>query len=206
MDTEEIERRFGRWSALGPQEVDRLLSGCPARWYVVGGWAVELFTGVPRPHRDIDVVVRPEDLALVRGHLAAYDWHCAEESGLTPLPAGVEVPVDAEQFWLRRAPGGPWLVDLLATSRIVAGEYVSTRDDRIRMPVQRALRRHASGVRYLAPEIVLLHKASRQPVEPPDEVDLAAALPLLSTDGRAWLAAALGLAYPDHPWLSQLRS
>jgi len=202
----EIERRFGRWAALTPAEVDRLLTGCPVQWYLVGGWAIELFTGQPRRHRDIDVVIPAPDLPLLRAHLAALDWHRAEETGLTPLPAGTEPPAGADQFWLRRPPDGPWLIDLLATSRIRDGHYVSGRDERIQMPAHRALRRHPDGVRYLAPEIALLHKARRQPVEAPDDADLAAALPRLDADARAWLTAALQLAHPTHPWLTALRA
>jgi hypothetical protein len=61
-------------------------------------------------------------------------------------------------------------------------------------------------VRYLAPEIALLHKARRQPVEAPDDADLAAALPRLDTDARTWLVTALQIAYPTHPWLTALRT
>ena len=54
----------------------------------------------------------------------------------------------------------------------------------------------------LAPEIVLLYK-SKEP-RSSDDADLANAVPHLPADARAWLAAALGLSAPGHPWIPLL--
>ena len=35
-------------------------------WWVVGGWAIEAFTGVARRHEDIDLVIWARDLPLLR--------------------------------------------------------------------------------------------------------------------------------------------
>jgi hypothetical protein len=39
-----------------------------------------------------------------------------------------------------------------------------------------------------------------------DEVDLAAALPVLPAADREWLAATLERVHPGHPWLEIVRS
>jgi len=53
----EFEARYGRWSGLTPSQMAAVFSGYSGDWWVVGGWAIEAFTGVPRKHEDIDVVV-----------------------------------------------------------------------------------------------------------------------------------------------------
>jgi len=75
-------------------------------------------------------------------------------------------------------------------------------DRRIRRLVEQFCRRSADGVPYVAPEVQLLFK-SRDP-QPKDEADLAAARPLLDPAARRWLAAALSLHAPGHPWLLRL--
>ena len=61
-------------------------------------------------------------------------------------------------------------------------------------------RRGATPV--LAPEIVLLYKAKRSRAI--DEADFAACAPALQPDARAWLAGALAICAPEHPWRAEL--
>jgi hypothetical protein len=61
-----------------------------ARYVVVGGWAVMAHTGHPRPTKDIDVYVAPEDPNLLRvaGALAAFGApaHLCAVEALRPNP------------------------------------------------------------------------------------------------------------------------
>lgn len=50
-------------------------------------------------------------------------------------------------------------------------------------------------------DLFLGAKAAREK----DEADLAAVLPRLDGDRRAWLAAALDRAHPGHPWADRVR-
>jgi hypothetical protein len=50
---------------------------------------------------------------------------------------------------------------------------------------------------------VLLFKA-RHAEEPKNAADLAGALPLLDDTQHAWLARALSMVHPGHPWSSGL--
>ena len=48
---------YGDWDPLAPRELAVLMDGFPEPWWIVGGHAVEAFTGVRRFHEDIDLVV-----------------------------------------------------------------------------------------------------------------------------------------------------
>ena len=63
--------------------------------------------------------------------------------------------------------------------------------------------RSEDGIPYGRPEIVLLFKA-RHSDRPKDEADFAAVLPRLGPARRRWLADALELVHPGHPWLERL--
>jgi hypothetical protein len=83
------------------------------------------------------------------------------------------------------------------------GRWIFRRDPRITRPIERFGRRTADGVPYVAPGIQLLFKARGS--LPKDQADFAAALPLLDAEARSWLAEALALHLPGHPWLARLR-
>lgn len=75
------------------------------------------------------------------------------------------------------------------------------RDARVTAPLGSVFVR-AGAYPVLAPEIALLYKAKL--MQPKDHEDFAATAPLLSGSARNWFRNALGLAHPDHPWLSVL--
>lgn len=61
----------------------------------------------------------------------------------------------------------------------------------------------SGGVPFLAPEVQLFYKAKSPRSK--DELDFAAALPLLSEPQKAWLRDAVAVAYGrDNPWLNRL--
>lgn len=78
------------------------------------------------------------------------------------------------------------------------------RDHDVRLPIADIDLRSANGIPYLAPEVVLLYKAKQQREH--DELDLAAALPLLSPRQRGWLRAGIERVHPGHPWLDRLKT
>ncbi len=50
-----------------------------------GGWAIEAFTGVARPHKDVDVTVFRRDVGAVREHFRGrYDLWAAGNGTLRP--------------------------------------------------------------------------------------------------------------------------
>jgi hypothetical protein len=80
--------------------------------------------------------------------------------------------------------------------------WVSHRDERVRAPFADVVGTTADGIPHLRPQFVLLAKAKH--TRDKDEADFAAALPTLDPSARAWLAAALCLAHPEHPWIARI--
>lgn len=103
-----------------------------------------------------------------------------------------------EQLWARRDAQHPWQLDLLLDRG--GDEWVFKRDERIRLPWQRALHT-VDGIPYLRPELALLHKAHLD--RPKNRADLAAAR--LDPHARAWLADTLE-QLGQHSWADLTRT
>ena len=100
MDEQEFQALYGRWQPFTPAEVRGLLARAPFRWWLAGGWALELAGAAPRRHEDIDVGVSFDDLEAVRE--AFRDFHLWEaHEGLRPLLPGEELRAGREQLWVR---------------------------------------------------------------------------------------------------------
>ena len=50
---EAFRRWYGGWDPLTPATTGELMAGFDRPWWVVGGWTIEAFTGVPREHEDM---------------------------------------------------------------------------------------------------------------------------------------------------------
>ncbi len=198
LDEEAFQRLYGRWDPLEPRQVAELLDGTSVRWWIGGGRAARV-GAPPRHHDDTDVIVLAADVAELR--TALISWHLWEANGgsLRPLPPGVAVSDDCGQFWARRNADHPWQLDLPLDRGSNDQEWVFKRDARVRLPWSRAVHT-VDGVRYLRPEIALLHKAHLD--RPKDQADLAQAA--LDPAGRAWLADALDLG-GHHDWAQRVR-
>lgn len=195
---------WGPWEPATPAEVAQIFNRSQARWWIAGGYAIELAAGRPvREHTDVDVLLlRPDQLAVQRV-LPGWEWHAADPPGtLRPWQPGEQLPADVHDVWCRPGADQPWRIQvMLDESR--AGDWVSRRDQRIRLPVTSLGSVTADGIPYLSPEVQLLYKA-RKP-RPKDEIDFAVILPILSQSQRQWLSDALMLAYgADHAWLARL--
>jgi len=201
-DDAAFERWYGPWTPLTPARVARLMDGLSAPWWVVGGWAIEAFTGHAREHHDIDVGFFRADLPVLLEHLAPKVCVWSNASGtLRPLMQADDLLPGCRQLWVRRDGASPWLVDLAMTPH--DGDiWISPRDESIRVPSDEAVFMAADAIRYLRPEIVLAFKA-RAPRKQ-DEVDLDAVLPLLDERPRAALRSAVERIDPAHPWLERI--
>jgi hypothetical protein len=204
MDHEDREfyHWYGPWDPLTPAGVAGLLAGLTARWWIVGGWAIEAFTGRSRVHEDVDVAFFRADLPVVLDHLSPDLCVWSNLSGtLRPLKRPEDLLEGCRQLWVRRDGGSPWLIDLAMTPH--DGDiWVSVRDDSVRMPIDAALFEGADGISYLRPEIVLSLKA-RQPRRSSED-DLEAVLPLLDHDRRRSMSSMIERYHPGHPWLKRI--
>ena len=198
-------RRYGPWQVLTPSEVAAMLSEHDRPWWIVGGWAIDAATGLPREHEDIDVSMLASDVPAFYEHLKA-EWHLWNqvEGSLTPYSDERPEPLDREsQIWVRRDATSPWVLDvILIPDR--DGLWVNKRDPAKTMPVEEVVWTDADGIRYQRPEIVLMYKALK--ARPKDERDLRATWPVLDDAARGWLAEEVARLYPGHPWLPLMRS
>jgi hypothetical protein len=161
---------------LGLDEVVRLFTGFPHRWWVSGGHALELHQGRTwRAHEDSDVSVLREDSAALRDVLAGWDIQVAAVGTLSPW-AGSAVLAHASQnnLWCRTSADEPWCLDVTISD----GDeefWIYRRDRTVRMPWDEAVLRSERG----------------------DDVDAHEVIPELAEDRRRRLRDVLP---EDHPW------
>ncbi|TDW15691.1 nucleotidyltransferase domain-containing protein [Kribbella kalugense] len=184
--------------------VRALFDDYPARYWIAGGWALDLFADrVRRPHTDVDVLVLARDLdqfadtftnprpTLEDPNTGVHrPWEPGET--LTPGPDVLAFPDDLFPAPVRI---------ILAASD--ADDWVYHRGrGTVRKPLDDITLMTPDGLPYLAPEIVLLFKSrSDRPKDTEDFTDVAA---LLDADRRAWLRAGIEPRHPNHPWLPAL--
>ena len=201
-DHDESVRLYGPWLARTPRDAVALFDGYAGPWWIAGGWAIEAFTGVHRPHDDIDPSILRSDIGAFHRHLAGrLDVWAADSGTLTPLIADDDpLSPSCENLWLRPCGAEPWEYDVILLEATPA-TWTYKRDARISLPLEQVLWAR-DGVTYLRPEVQLLHKA--RAVRAKDQVDFDACAPLLDSTQRSWLRTALTIAHPGHPWLARL--
>ncbi|WP_382464819.1 nucleotidyltransferase domain-containing protein [Streptomyces noursei] len=208
-----LQAPFGNWEPASLSEAVALFAGRDVRWWMAGGIAVELAVGrVLRPHGDLDVLVLRRDQLAVQRALAGWEWWAADPPGsLRPWSPGELLPFGVHDVWCRPGPDRPWRVQFMLDES-QGTEWVSRRDARVRRPVGALGATSAAGVPFLVPEVQLYYKAKSP--RPKDEVDFAAALPVLDGTQRRWLIEALTRTYGRradgracvHPWVARLQA
>ena len=193
-------RLYGEWDALDPAGLAVFMADYPGEWWVVGGWAIDAFTGVARPHDDVDLVIWRRDMPLLQALVGErhHIWS-AGTGAIRPLNADWPEPhADAGQVWLRDHATAPWFLDcILSEDR--DGRWVSRRDPDHVLPLADVTWVAADGIRYMRPEVVLHHKARLDRGK--DRADLEVAWPLLGAAEQAWLRDAVRRESADHRWL-----
>ncbi|WP_345452841.1 nucleotidyltransferase domain-containing protein [Deinococcus aluminii] len=176
-------------------------------WMFAGGLALDLHLGrLARPHDDLDVVLPRAAQLQVRDELSARGWRldACREGAYHAWSEPLLAPWHQAHA---RHPDLPdvLLLDLLLTD-LEDDLWRYRRDPRVTLPLAAAHRVSPDGLPYLAPEAALLFKsgsAGRQP-RGKDQRDFERLRPTLTAEARAWLAQALRLTAPEHPWLVAL--
>ena len=190
-----------RWEPLTPEQVRDLLRDLKVRWYVAGGWALDLFLGHQiRAHADIDVSVFRDDVEKVRGALKGWEMFVAENGTLTPWRDG-DLPKTAHELWCRERGKDAWQIELLVEERS-GDRWTYRRDPDVGLRANDIGRTTSDGIPYLRPEIQLLYK-SKDP-RPVDETDFLTVLPRLDPAQKAFLSAGIWTTAPRHRWLGRL--
>jgi hypothetical protein len=195
---------YGDWDPLTPAETAALMEGFPHPWWIVGGHAIEAFTGVRRFHEDLDLVIFTDTVPDLHRHLAGrfHLWNVHDRAFRLIDQAHAELFHPQSQVWLRKDARSPWRVDCILEARDDQGRWVSKRDPDHVAELDDVTWVAGDGIRYLRPEIQLFFKAKQDRAK--DRVDLDNTWPLLDTDRRAWLRDALAVHLPDHPWRERL--
>lgn len=195
------------WDAWTPEEVARRFKKVATRWYVVAGWAIDLFHGEQtRSHDDIEIGTPAAGFADIRSVLIDFD--CEVVGSIADGGQGHRWPLDSPAFnehfqtWFREPHAGPYRLDVFRDPHN-NDVWVCRRDTSIRRPYADIIRMTGAGIRYMSPEIVLLFKAKY--MRERDRMDFALVVPALSDEQIAWLRHALEHVHPEHPWILQLR-
>ena len=202
IEDEEFFRLYGRWQPLSARQVAELLDPIGIPWWIVGGHAMQAFTGVARHHADIDVSIFRRDLGALRAGLSGrFHLWSAGDHMLRPINDEFPEPHErSDQVWIREHALAPWLVDIQLNPD-VDGQFQSRREREFVAPIE-AVTWTRDGIRYLDPAVTLSFKARGQ--RPKDHADFEAALALMSADQRAFLVGFLSRRLPGHPWLERL--
>jgi hypothetical protein len=197
---------MGSSSAAELAKLQRALApmvDCPAPWWVVGGWAIDLFLGrITRAHHDVDIAILRRDQMAVQQHLTGWSLRWVEpRSGgqFHPWQPGEQLPWPVHEIHGTHSDG--------ATIELLLNEAVDEiwhfrRDQRIARPLARVGRATAQGIPFLAPEVVLLYKAQENRLL--DQADFTNVRDALDPEQRSWLAEALQGDYKLHPWAMEL--
>jgi hypothetical protein len=116
-EDEAFFRRYGPWDAFDPTALAAFMAGFERPWWIVGGWAIEAFTGAPREHEDVDLSILACDIPAFHAHVGDR-WHLWSNHGGTLRPLDDRFPevLDVEsQIWVRAHALAPWVIDLPIT-------------------------------------------------------------------------------------------
>lgn len=188
--------------------------GFPGRWWVAGGWAIDLAIGsVTRAHDDIDFAVLRRDANAVRAQLKNWDVRIAMNGTLREWKSGPLAPSEY-QIWAREeSEPKPTDVKAFAADPTFFEVLIEEHDDDrwvyrrsalVGRPIEE-FSRARFGMSFVAPDVQLLFKSKPHPsYDAKNDEDFRRCLPHLDASERSWLREALTLASPGHRWLGHL--
>jgi hypothetical protein len=197
------EHLYGPWDSFDLDAGRVFFEGFDRPWWLVGGWAMEAFTGAPREHEDLDVSMLACDVPRFREFIGDR-WHLwtITDGRMLPLTdRWPDLPEPDCQIWVRRDAASPWRLDLPVTPD-VDGRWQNKKFHDHVLDLDDATWVGPDGVRALNPEIVLLFKARLDRLK--DRRDRDHALPLLDDQQRTWLRQSIEKLFPGHAWLELL--
>lgn len=205
-DDDEIRRNDGpgleAWEAWSPAEAAARLDGSGVGWWVVAGWAIELFLGEQiRPHGDLEIAIQAADFPRLRSHLEDVEFFAVGSGEIIALASGEEIDPEFHQRWILEPGPQKWRMDVM----LQPGDgdtWVFRRDESITAPRSEMVGMTSDGIPFERPQGVLLYKAKA--ARPKDEADFAACVAVMDAESRRWLADALTRAHPGHPWIERL--
>ena len=198
----DFTRWYGGWDPLTPATIGDFMSGFHRPWWIIGGWSIEVFTGVPRSHEDMDISMLSSDVGAFREHLGDRwtPWN-VDDSWFRPFDHRfTEVRPDS-QVWVRRDAQSPWVLDVPFTPD-TDGRWTNKRQLEHTEDLDDVTWVAPDGLRYARPEVSLMFKAAQ--TRDKDRRDAEVAIPLLDPPARKWLREAVARFDPDNEWVRSL--
>lgn len=199
---EAFRRWYGGWDPLTPATIGDFMAGFARPWWVVGGWSIEVVTGVHRDHEDMDVSLLADDAEEFRCFLGDRwtAWN-VDDSWLRPFDDRFTGIRPDSQLWIREGAGSPWVLDVPLTP-VTDGRWTNKRLRQQTAELEDVTWAADDGLRYQRPEVTLMFKAAQTRAK--DIADAEVMLPLLDPPARRWLRETVGAMRPDHPWVAEL--
>jgi len=183
-------------------QLQELLKSFRCSWFVVGGWAIDLFLGhQSRAHKDLEIGISRSNQTDLKSYLRSRKFMKVAEGELSPWIDGEWLESPVHEIHARSEQEQPYEVEILLQNE-TERQWIFRRNASIRADKSSIVLSSADGVPYLSPEIVLLYKA-KQPRDK-DEADFASVRDRLGHERRLWLRAAVETCHPGHSWLAQL--
>jgi hypothetical protein len=178
------------------------MDGFDRPWWIVGGWSIEAFTGVSRPHEDMDISILSSDAPAFREFLGDRwtAWNI-DEDWLRPFNHRFPEVRPDSQVWIRRNAQSPWVLDVPFTPD-TDGRWSNKRHLAHTEHLEDVTWTAPDGLRYARPEVTLMFKAAQQREK--DRIDADVALPMLDEPARRWLRDTIARIDPDHEWARNL--
>jgi 2-amino-4-hydroxy-6-hydroxymethyldihydropteridine diphosphokinase len=178
---------WGEWDvSLRPADTVRWFDGWERPWAVAGGWAIELFVGHPvREHHDLDISVARSDATGLHEQLSDWELFFPSKTAFVLWEVDQPLPDDEFQLWCKRRSDGVWTHEMLFEDIHDGRLHYRRAPKNWSLSLDEAIRRTDDGIPYIAPHLQLLYK--RKFMNQRNEIDFAAALPLLTDAERAWL-------------------
>jgi hypothetical protein len=171
----------------------------PKPWWIAGGWAIDLFLGGHhRTHHDVDVAVLRRDQGDLHHYLTGWSMTTIRNGASFPWLTGEYLVLPVHEI---HATHGNERLELLF-NEAEHDRWLFRRNTAISLPLHRLGCQSASGIPYICPEVVLLYKAKTP--RQIDCEDFERTLPHLESARRSWLAGALRVCHPEHPWIDRL--
>jgi hypothetical protein len=205
------------------------LNPLDARWFVSGGWAIDIHLNrITRERCDLDISVPFSERLASIAFLLERDWQIEAKlfGGFKTLHKITDYTDDIHYFW-SFPKGAEFVSEYVDDSgnrriaynrksqseldyievffdRIEDRHFIFRKDPRVKRQVEKAIL-EMDGVRYLAPELVLLFKSDR--LSEKNLLDFNAAIGSLDGDALDWLRDALLLVNgSSHAWLAHLQN
>jgi hypothetical protein len=177
-----------------------LMTGFERPWFVVGGWAIDLFVGSQsREHDDIEIGIYRNDQQWLRRHLGAWQFTKVVNGESARWNDGELLELPVHELHARSSSPERQLEILLQEE---SNEHWLYRRNAEIGEKKRDVCLVSNGIPYLRPDIVLLFKAKNTRAK--DERDFELVRERLTERQRDWLREALVKCHPEHRWLSSI--